>query len=76
MVRIQTSNVSIRKGSKIDVHSKFTTKIAIAIRYFIFTIADADIESLKSVHKLFDKYMDHMMLKFEQNRMVRTVKTL
>ena len=42
------------------------------IGYFI-TIADADIGSLKSFHTLFDKYLDHMPLKFEQNCVVRTV---
>ena len=34
----------------------------------------ADIESLKSVHTLFGKYLDHMPVKFEQNRMVQTIK--
>ena len=37
------------------------------------TIVDADIVSLKSLHTLFDKYSDHMLVKFEQNRMVRTI---
>ena len=35
------------------------------------TIADADIESLKFPLHYFDKYLDHMMVKFEQNCMVR-----
>ena len=47
---------------------EFTSKIDFPIRYFI----DADIGSLKSLHTLFDKYLDHMLVKFEQNRMVRT----
>ena len=34
---------------------------------------NTDIGSLKSLHTLFDKYLDHMLVKFEQNRMVRTV---
>ena len=42
-------------------------------RAFYVTIADADIESLKSLHTLFDKYLEHMLVKFKQNRMVRTV---
>ena len=37
------------------------------------TIADADIGSLKSLHTLFDKYLDQMLMKFEQNRMVQTI---
>ena len=40
---------------------------------FYVTIADADIESLKSLHTLFDKYSDHILVKCEQNRMVRTI---
>ena len=40
---------------------------------FYVTIADADIGSLKSLHTLFDKYLDHMLVKFEQNRVVRTI---
>ena len=40
---------------------------------FYVTIADADIGSLKSLHALFGKYLDHMILKFEQNRIVRTI---
>ena len=42
-------------------------------RAFYFTIADADIESLNSLHTLFDKYLDHMLVKFEQNRMITTI---
>ena len=37
------------------------------------TIADADIGSLKSLHTSFDKFLDHMLVKFEQNRMVQTI---
>ena len=40
---------------------------------FYVTIADADIGSLKSLHTLFDKYLEQMLVKFEQNRMVRTI---
>ena len=32
------------------------------------------LEVYKSLHSLFDKYLDHMLVKFEQNRMVRTIK--
>ena len=42
-------------------------------RAFYVTIADADIEGLKSLHSLFYKDMDHMLVKFEQNRTVQTV---
>ena len=32
--------------------------------------------SLKSIHTLFDKYLDHMLVKFEQNRMLRNVQNV
>ena len=40
--------------------------------FFIF-ITDADIGSLKSLHTLFDNYLDHMLVKFEQNHVVRNI---
>ena len=39
-------------------------------RTFYVTITDSDIESLKSLQTLFDKYLDNMLVKFEQNRMI------
>ena len=36
-------------------------------------ITDADIRTLKSLHTLFDKHLDHMLLKFKQNRMVGNI---
>ena len=47
--------------------------VAFSDRVFYITIADADIGSLKSLHRLFDKYLGHMLMEFEQNRMVRTI---
>ena len=38
-------------------------------RIFFVTIADTDNKSLKSLHT----YFDHMLVKFEQNRLVRTI---
>ena len=45
-------------------------------RVFYINIADADIGSFKSLHTLFDKYFDHILVKFEQNRMVWTIQIL
>ena len=39
-------------------------------------ITDADFGSLKSLHTLFDKYLDHMLVKFEHNRIIRNEKIL
>ena len=36
-------------------------------------VANADTGSLKSVHSLFDTYLDHMLAKFESNSIVRNV---
>ena len=36
----------------------------ISDRVFYVTITDADSGSLKSLHTLFDKYLDHMLVKF------------
>ena len=47
-------------------NGKFTAKIKFSDRVVHVTIADADIGSLKSLHTLFDKYLDHMLVKFEQ----------
>ena len=45
-------------------------------RAFYVTIAYTDIGSLKSLYTLFDKYLDHMLVKFEQNRIVQTIQIL
>ena len=50
-------------------NGKFAAKIHFPIGYFI-CIADADIGILKFLHKLFDKYLDHVLVKLDQNRMV------
>ena len=50
---------------------KFTAKFS--DRAFYVTIADAEIGSLKSLRTSFDKYLGHMLVEFEQNRMVRTI---
>ena len=40
-------------------------------RAFYITIADANIGSQKSLHTLFLKYLDHMLVKFEQNQIIQ-----
>ena len=53
-------------------NGKFTAKIWFSDQAFYVTIADADTGGLKSLHTLFDKYLDHMLVEFEQNSMVQT----
>ena len=43
---------------------------------FYLTTAYADVGSLKSLHTLFGKHFDHILVKFEQNRMGRTIQKL
>ena len=45
-------------------------------RVFYVTITDTDIGSLKFFHTLFDNYLNHKMVKFEQNRVVRNIQIL
>ena len=52
-------------------NENITAKIDFPIGYFI--IVYADIGKLKSLHTLFDKHLYHMLVEFEQNRMVRTI---
>ena len=42
-------------------------------RVFYVTISDADIGSLKSLCTSFYKYLEHMLVKFEQNCMVQAI---
>ena len=42
----------------------------IELKLFRVTVANANIGSLKSLCTLFDMSLDHMLVKFKQNRMV------
>ena len=73
--RLSMSALAMVAGKSFN--SKFTAKIDFSIMYFILPIsADADIDSLKSLHTLFVKYLDHMLVKFEQNHMVPTLQNI
>ena len=56
---------------RVLIKGKFTAKIC--FRAFYVSIADADIGSLLSLYTLFDNCLDHMLVKFDQNRMVRNI---
>ena len=43
------------------------------LKLFRAIVANADTESLKPLHTFFDTYMDHMLAKFEFNRLVRNL---
>ena len=69
------SALAMAVGKSFD--GKFTVKIEFPIgvsdRVLCIIIVDVDIGSLKSLHTLFEKYLDHMLVKFEQNGMVQTI---
>ena len=54
-----------------NVLQKLIFRLGIYVRPY--HIADADIGSLKSLRTLFGKYLDHMLVKSEQNRMVQSI---
>ena len=48
-------------------------KIHFPNEHFMLPLINADIGSLKFLQTLFDKHFDHMLVKFEQSRMVRNM---
>ena len=74
MERLKTSNVSISNGDIKYPIEKSIFAVNLPLKLFRAAIANADIGSLKSLHTLFDNYLDHMLVKFEQNRMVETTR--
>ena len=74
MERLLSSSFSISNGSREKFKQQIYCRNWFSARVFYITIADTDIRSLQSLHTLCDKYLDHMLMKFEQNRMVRTIR--
>ena len=74
MERLQTSNVSISNGNIKYPIGKSIFAVNLPLKLFRTTVANADIGSLKSLHTLFDKYLDHMLVQFAQNWMVQTTR--
>ena len=52
---------------------KIIFSVNLALKLFRATVANADIGSLKSLHALFDTYLDHMLANFEPKRIVQNV---
>ena len=52
---------------KINFCNKF------AIKHFRATVSNADTGGLKSLHTIFDTYLDHMLARFEPNRVGQNV---
>ena len=70
MERFKTSDVSVSNVNiKYAVGNSFFSE-NLPLKLFRATVANADTESLKSLHTLFDTYLDHTLAKFEPNRFV------
>ena len=69
----ETLDFSISNGNMEEFWWQIDCRNWFSDRAFYVTIADIDIGSLKSFYALFGKYLDHILVKFEQNCMVQTV---
>ena len=65
MERLKTSNVSISNSSTEEFWCQILRKLIFRSGIYV-TIADADIRNLKSLHTLFGKYLDHMLVNVEK----------
>ena len=70
--RFQVS--AFANAARKSFNGKYTANIDCQKEKFMFiTDANADIGSLKSLHKVFGNYLNHMLVKCEQNRMVLNI---
>ena len=77
MERLLTSNVRISNGNIKYPSGKSIFAVNLPLKLFPTAVANADIGSVKSLHTLFDTYLDHMLVKFEKtNCMVKTTRNL
>ena len=73
MERLWTSNVSLNNGSIKCPTGKSIFAVNLPLKLYRATAANADTGSLKFLHTLFDSYWDHMLAKFEANRIAQNV---
>ena len=74
MERHYTSKFSISNGNIKHLIGKSIFAVNVPFKLFPAIDANADIRSLKSLHTLFNKYLDHKLVKFQQNCMVQTTR--
>ena len=75
MERFYTSDVSVSNGNIKGLVGKSIFAENLPLQLFHSTVANADTESLRPLHTLFDTYLDHMLAKFEPNCVVRNVQS-
>ena len=73
MERLLTFIVRICHGSMEEFWWQINAKFDFPIGHFMLLLLTLTLEVLKSLHTLFDKYLKCMLVKFEQNRMVRNI---
>ena len=76
MERLYTSNVSVSNGNRKCPMGKSIFAINLPLKPFRATVANTKAASLKSLHNLFDTYLDYMLAKFEPHRIVQNVQNL
>ena len=52
---------------------RFFFSVSFSLKLYCAMVTNADTGSLKSLHTLFDPYLDHMLAKFEPNRIVQNI---
>ena len=72
MQRLLTFNVYISNGTIEYLIAKSIFAVNLPLKLFRAIFANADIGSLKSRHTFLKKCLYHMLVQFEQNRMVPT----
>ena len=72
MERFYTFNVCISNGNIKYPMGKSIFVVNLPFKLFPATVANADIKSPKSLHTFLKECLYHMLVKFEQNRMVQT----
>ena len=68
------SNVSISNGNLTCSIEKSIFVVSLQLKLFRTKVANADVGSLKSLHTFLKKCLCHMLVKFEQNRMVQSTR--
>ena len=76
MERLLTFNVHISNGSIKYPIEKSIFAVNLPLKLFCAIVANADIGSLKSLHIFLKKRLYHMLVQFEQNRMVQTTRNI
>ena len=76
MERLGPPTVSISNGNIKYPITKSIFAVNLPLKFSTATTANADIGSVKSLHTLFGNYLHHMLVEFEQNCLVQTIRNL